>query len=277
MDAIESVVPHGGIDFFAECSLSLLTEPHAKRLKKNGFIMIMPGIESWFGYGNKSRTGANIGMDKVKQVAEQVNMVQRYIPQVQTNFLFGLDSDAGQEPFTLTKRFIDLAPGVYPSFALLSVYGQAADGNTRYETEDRIIPFPFHLMRSVHTLNVIPKNYTWEAFYTHFIDLLKYSFSANAMHRRFKANRMAGPRWVTLLLSLTIGGYGKRRFLSKMLSDLRKEPEFQSFIKKETSRVPAFMIENIKKELGPMWHWLPDKTLSYNTNVLSKPVNETAL
>ena len=203
METIESVVPPGSCDFIAESSLSVLNETKVKRLKRNGFKMIMPGIESWIDYGKKSRTGSSIGMDKVKQVAEHVNMMQQYIPQVQTNFMFGLDSDTGQDPFTLTKRFIDLAPAAYPSYALLSVYGQATKGNLKYEIENRIIPFPFHMMMSVHTLNIIPRHYGWEEFYLHFIDLLKYSFSAKAMYRRFNANHMTAPKWITLLLSLT--------------------------------------------------------------------------
>jgi len=37
MDAIEEAVPENRIDFIAESSLSLLSEPHMKRLKRNGF------------------------------------------------------------------------------------------------------------------------------------------------------------------------------------------------------------------------------------------------
>jgi hypothetical protein len=273
METIESAIPPGSIDFIAECSLSVLTEPNVRRLSKNGFKMIMPGIESWFDYGKKSKMGSSTGMDKVRLVAEQANMIQHYIPQVQTNFLLGLDSDAGQDTVSLIKRFIDLAPAAYPSFALLSVYGQSSKSNLKYETENRIIPFPFHMLMSVHTLNIIPKDCSWEEFYINYIDILKYSFSARAIYRRFKANHMAIPRWITLLLSLTIGGSGKIKYLSAILEKLRREQDFQSFVKKETSRVPAFMIEKVKKDLGPMWYWLPDKSLSYNTNVLSDPCN----
>jgi hypothetical protein len=210
-------------------------------------------------------------MDKVRQIADQVNMIQQYIPQVQTNFMFGLDSDCGSEPFELTKRFIDLAPAAYPSYALLSIYGQGVKTNIRYELENRIIPFPFHLMRCVHTTNIIPNHYTWEAFYQHFVDLLGYSFSARSMYRRFSANKMAAPRWITLLLSLTIGGAGKIRSLSSILKNLQKEPEFQSFVKKDTNKIPQFMIETVRQDLGPLWEWLPDKSLTYNSNVLSDP------
>ena len=80
LDAIEEAVPPGSIDFIAESSLSLLSEPHLKRLKRNGFKAILPGIESWYDLGNKSKTGQMRGMDKVKEVSEHVNMILRNIP-----------------------------------------------------------------------------------------------------------------------------------------------------------------------------------------------------
>jgi hypothetical protein len=238
-------------------------------MKKNGFKMLMPGIESWMDYDEKTRIKPTSGLDKVLQVADQVNMIQEYIPQVQTNFLLGLDSDIGDEPFTLTKRFIDLAPAAYPSYALLSIYGEGVKNNIKYEHENRIIPFPFHMLMSVHVLNIIPLNYSWEEFYIRYIDLLKYSFSAKAMQRRFNANKMAAPRWLTLLLSMTIGGRGKIKHLSTMVKNLQQHPDFKSFVMKENSQVPNIIINKVKQDLGEMWHWLPDKTLSYNPNVIT--------
>ena len=48
MGAIEEAVPPDRIDFIAESSLSLLTESHLKRLQRNGFKAILPGVESWY-------------------------------------------------------------------------------------------------------------------------------------------------------------------------------------------------------------------------------------
>jgi hypothetical protein len=270
METIESVVPPGSVEFIAECSLSILNESNVKRLRRNGFVVIMPGIESWFEYGKKSKMGRNIGMEKVKKAAEQVNMIQRHIPQVHVNFMFGFDSDAGELPFTLTKRFIDLVPGVYPSYQILSIYGQSTKSNLKYEEENRIIPFPFHMMRPVHTLNTVPKNYTWEEFNRHIIDLLKYSFSPRSVYRRFNAVHYNTSRWITLFMTFTVGASGKIRFLSDMLKHFRSDSDFQAFVNRETTQVPQFIREKVKKDLGPLWYWLPDKSLSYNPNVLSK-------
>ena len=94
MEAVEAAAPRGSMRHIAESSLSLLAEPHLKRLRQNGFQAILPGIESWYDLGNKSKT-RRTGMDKVTQVAEHVNMILRYIPYIQTNFVLGLDGDDG--------------------------------------------------------------------------------------------------------------------------------------------------------------------------------------
>ena len=113
MKAIEESVPTDSIDFIAESSLSLLSESHLKRLKKNGFRAILPGIESWYSLGDKSKTGNLTGIEKVRQVSDHVNTIMRYIPYVQTNFVLGLDVDQGPEPFELTKKFVDMTPELF--------------------------------------------------------------------------------------------------------------------------------------------------------------------
>ena len=58
----------------------------------------------------------------MRQVADHINLILRYIPYVQVNFVLGLDSDKGPEPFELTKKFLDLAPrglsGIFPAYGL---------------------------------------------------------------------------------------------------------------------------------------------------------------
>src|SRR5439155_19772334 len=106
LDAIDAAVPPDSIDFVAESSLSLLSEPHLKRLEHSGFKALLPGIESWYDLGNKSKTGQLRGMDKVRHVYEHVNLIRRYVPYFQTNFVLVLESDAGAEPFELTKFLV---------------------------------------------------------------------------------------------------------------------------------------------------------------------------
>src|SRR5205823_588106 len=180
-DLIEEAVSPGSVDFIAESSLSLLSEPHLKRLKRNGFVGILPGIESWFDLGDKSKTGARQGMDKVRQVSEHVNLILRYIPYIQTNFVLGLDADEGAEPFELTKRFLDMTPGAFPAYSLLTAFGRAASLNLDYQRAERVLPFPFHFLNNNEAMNVRPRNYSWSRFYDRVIDLTRYSFTWRAI------------------------------------------------------------------------------------------------
>jgi hypothetical protein len=70
---------------------------------------------------------------------------------------------------------------------------------------------------------------------------------------------------------------GKIRRLSAILETLRREPEFQSFVSGASRRIPASMIERTRRDLGALWDWLPDKSLSYESQVLSSSHGVTGL
>jgi len=274
VDAIEEVVPPNSIDFVAECSLSFLSESKVKRLKHNGFKVIMPSIETWYGYGSKTGTESYSGLDKVKQVAEHINMIQHYIPYVHANFLLGSDADEGPVPFELTKLFLDSAPGVCPSFTLLNALGRGAPSNIDYMRVNRVLPFPFHMLHSSYTLNVRPRNYTWIEFYDHIIDLINYSFSARVLYRRFKAIKMTVPRWMNLLMTLSVGGSGITSYHAEVRRLLLTDQRFRSFFEQETNEIPDFFIERIRKDLGPLWAWLPEGALQHDPNAQLRVLGE---
>src|SRR5260370_36512466 len=76
LGAIDAAVPPGAIEFLAESSLSLLSEPHLQRLARSGFKALLPGVEYWYELGNKARTGSTKGMDKVRQGSDHVDAIQ---------------------------------------------------------------------------------------------------------------------------------------------------------------------------------------------------------
>lgn len=270
MNAIEEVVPPDSIDFIAESSLSLLAEPHLKRLKRNGFKAILPGIESWYDLGNKSKTGASQGMLKVRQVSEHINMIMRYIPYLQANFVLGLDCDEGEEPFELTKRFVDMSPGAFPGYSLLSAFGQAAQLNLDYQRENRVLPFPFHFLNNHHAMNVKPKNYSWPEFYDHIIDLTRYTFSWRAIAKRFSAMEGGIPKWMNVIRAVSSEGFGRIKYHSAMRERLETDKPLRRFFEQETVEIPQFYIDRIKHDLGPLWDWLPKGALQHDPNAYLK-------
>ncbi|MBI2402438.1 MAG: radical SAM protein [Gemmatimonadetes bacterium] len=264
MDAIEAAGPPGRVDHIAESSLSLLSEPHLKRMQRNGVKAILPGVESWYELGNKSRTGSHRGMDKVRQVAEHVNLITRYIPYIQTNFVLGLDVDDGPEPFELTKRFVDLAPVALPGYSLLSAFGRAAPLNLEYQRTGRVLPFPFHFLNNNSAMNVRPRHYDWRTFYDHVIDLTRYSFSWRAIARRFAATRETIPKWMNVVRAVSSEGSGRIRHYTTVRRLLDTDRSVRDYFEGESTELPRFFEDRIRRDLGPLWEFLPEGALSHN-------------
>jgi len=264
MDAIEEAVPPDSIDFIAESSLSLLSEPHLKRLKQNGFRALLPGIESWYDLGDKSKTGKTKGIEKVRQVADHVNMILRHVPYVQTNFVLGLDVDEGAEPFELTKKFVDLAPGAFPGYSLLSAFGQAAPLNLEYQKANRVLPFPFQFLNNNQAMNVKPKNYSWPEFYGHVIDLVKYTYSWPAILKRFKSNKSTIPRWMNVVRAVSSEGFGRIKYHGEVRRRLDTDKPFRRYFEQETTELPQFYLDLARKDLGSLWNWLPEGAMDHD-------------
>ena len=266
MEAIRAAAPPGSFRFIAESSLSILTNDHLEIMKENGFNAMLPGIESWYELGYKAGTGRTTGMDKVNQVAEHVNTIFRFIPYVQTNFVIGLDSDEGEEPFELTKRFIDKCPAAFPGYSLLSAFGKAAEANLEYQRSGRVLPFPFHFLNNHLAMNVRPRNYQWPDFYDKVIDLTEYSFSPEAIYCRFMASKNYTSTWMNLMRAISSEGYGRIRFYRKVRNLLKTDRQFRKYFEGETTQLPSFYSNIIRQDLGA-WHtWLPVTALEHDPN-----------
>lgn len=269
MDVIESVVPPGKLAFACETSLSLLGEAHLKRMKRNRFQMLFPGVESWFDYNNKAKQKkTDTGLEKVRRVADHCNLIMQYVPYLQTNFIFGWDSDEGAEPFELTKRFLDLAPGVYPKYSLLTAFGASAPLSRQYIREGRLLDLPFQFLDGYSGINVKTRNYTHAELFDHMADLMQYTVSPGLVWRRFKANGSAMARYGNLLRAHSKernagAGQGMVDHYREMHQRLTSDPEFISFFGGETSKPPAYYVDRVQDALGPLSEHLPEKVLAY--------------
>lgn len=275
MEAIEAAAPAGRIRHIAESSLSLLSESHLRRLRANGFQALLPGIESWFDLGNKSKTRST-GMDKVRQVSDHINLVLRYVPYVQTNFVLGLDCDEGPDPFQLTKRFLDLAPGAFPAYSLLSAFGRAAPLNLEYQRARRVLPFPFTFLNNNHAMNVRPAHYAWTDFYDNLVDLTQYSFTPRAIARRFAATGGAIPRWMNVVRAMSSEGWGRARYHRTIRRLLDTDRDVRGFLEGETGQLPAFYADRVARELGDLHRYLPAGAMMHDPNAYLKSVESGA-
>jgi hypothetical protein len=263
---IEDAVPPGSIRFVAESSLSLLAEPRLKRLAKNGFKALLPGIESWYMLGNKSKSRNAHGVEKMRLVSEHTNLIASYVPYLQTNFVLGLDCDEGPEPFEITKKFIDASPAAFPGYSLLTAFGQAAPLNLEYQEEGRVLGFPFHFLNNHHAMNLKPRNYEWVEFYDHVIDLTKYSFSKRAIWRRLKATSGAIPKILNVVRAVSSEGNGRIEYYSTVRDRLKSDSQFRDYFEGESNVLPQFFVDRVRNDLGPLWDFLPEGALRHNQN-----------
>jgi hypothetical protein len=270
LSIVEEAAPNGSVPFLAETSLALLSEKNSKRLGEAGCLAILPGIESWYGMGNKSGTGRREGEEKVLQVSDQVNMILRHIPYIQTNFVLGLDSDEGAEPFELTKQFIDLAPGAFPAYSLLSAFGEAVPQNIDLQREGRILGFPFHFLDNNKSMNVRPKNYEWPDFYDQLIDLMKHSFSAKTVYRRFRATDRPIAKIMNLVRAYSSEGFFRLQYHKRLRGFMDSDPDLRSYLEQETAVVPDFYVNTIKKSLGAFAEFLPEGGIEHDQNAYLK-------
>jgi hypothetical protein len=266
MTAIEDATRHGRPTFAAESTLSLLSEPNLKRLRDAGFKVLLPGIESWYTLGAKSKVGRQSGMEKVKSISEHVNLMLEYVPYVQANFVLGLDEDEGDEPFELTKRFLDMTPGVFPGYSLLTAFGEAAPLNLELQRAGRVLPFPFHFLNNNHAMNVRPKNYEWTEFYDRVIDLTRYSFSWRAIARRARATKFGFASWINVVRAVSSEGFGRIEYYSTVRRLLDTDRSMRRFFEGETDEIPSFYIERMKRDLGPFWDLLPPGAVHHDPN-----------
>jgi len=177
-----------------------------------------------------------------------------------------MDSDEGDEPFELTKRFIDLCPAVFPGYSLLSAFGEAAPLNIEYQKTNRVLPFPFHFLNNHLAMNIKPQNYEWVDFYDKVIDLTAYSFSKKAIYRRFMATRDTTSRWMNFMRAVSSEGYGRLHFYKEVRKQLISDKSFRQFFEGESQQLPVFYKHIIRNDLGLWWNWLPKGALEHNPN-----------
>ena len=276
LSTIEAASEKRKLRFIAESSLSLLSEPNVKRMASAGFVALLPGIESWYGMGFKSKTGSRQGMEKVAQVADHVNMLLEHVPYVQTNFVLGLDDDEGKEPFELTKAFVDRVPGAFPAYSQRTAFGEATPENLELQKAGRVLGFPFHFLDNNQVMNVAPMNYQWGEFYDNLLDLTEHSFSARAIFRRWTGTRQFAGRMVNFLRAVSSEGKGRIRHYKQVRRAIDTDPSVRAYLARETKRLPDFYVDRIRRDLGPMWAHLPPGAVEHDAYAFLHKSGKTA-
>jgi len=247
MDLIASLPQADRNPYIMESSLSILKGPRLKRLKETNCFYTAPGIESWTDYSNKTGIGRHGGREKLDAVVTRIGEIHEFVPNIQANFIFGTDTDEGEDPVELTKEFIRRVPYVWPTINIPTPYG----GTPLYDdylAEGRILasmPFAFYYMPYlVMTL----RNYSPLEYYEKLIDI----YSAANSYKLLGA-RVGSTSSVTLKTLYVLRAFAFQGILGKLQRTrdrFRDDVEFRDFHEGRTRRLPAYYRQLHKKRLG---------------------------
>ena len=248
MDVIEGLPEGRRNPYLMESSLSILKKERLVRLKKTNCIYVAPGIESWMDYSNKSGVGRKQGQDKLDQVAEHLKTLVAYVPGLQFNLIFGIDSDAGAEPVMMTKELINRVPEGWPSLFIPCPYGGTPLYDQLYR-EGRILrAMPLACYLSPY-LTIRLKNYDPLSYYSYLINLHEAVISNNMLWRRLRTPK---PKLNRLLHVLRHLGHRHRGYsvLRRIHAMLASDANFWAFHEGRSDELPEFYHRLMDRRLG---------------------------
>lgn len=254
VSVFERLPPNQRNPYSIESSLKLLNRDKLKRLQETGCWYVAPGIESWREFSNKAGVGKAVDYEKLERVVEQFHTFHEYIPYLQANFILGLDTDAGDEPFALTKDFIRRTPFAWPFLNIPIAFG----GTPLYDSflqEDRILktmPFTFYTMPY---MTIRLKNYDPIDYFQKMIDLHELLTSKILLKERLRHS----PNF-----RLNIAHYYRTYTAKKRLAAFREtlrllktDPDFLAFHNGETEKLPDTYASVYQRKLGKYSELLP--------------------
>ncbi len=193
------------------------------------------------------RAGARKGRDKLEKIVAQLEEVSRHVPGIQANFLFGCDSDEGEEPVALTNEFIRRLPQVWPTINIPSPFG----GTPLYDElhrDGRILkamPFAFYYNPY---LAITLRHYDTATYYDHLIDMHEVLTSNKMLLRRLSTKAHPAVRFVHTLRTLaTRAELADFRRIRAMLGS---DAHFRVFHEGRSDELPAFYTHLFERRLG---------------------------
>jgi radical SAM superfamily enzyme YgiQ (UPF0313 family) len=233
--------------YIIESSLTVLRGDRPRRLKDTNCAMVAPGVESWTDYSNKAGVGRERGEAKVERVAAHFAELAENVPYLQANFIFGLDTDQGDEPIELTKRFMDLAPFAFPTINIPVPFG-GTPLHDSLAADDRILSaMPFSFYYAPYLVTTL-KHYDPVTYYEKLIELYAHAASKEMLRRRMltTSHRVIG--WVHRARTASFRSDITR--FRQILGMLRDDPAFLAFHEGRSAALPDFYRHADEQMLG---------------------------
>ena len=80
---------------------------------------------------------------------------------------------------------------------------------------------------------------------------------------------------MNFMRAISSEGYGRIRFFKMILNNLKTDNEFRAYFEKESTQLPSFYTDIIRKDLGAMWEWLPEGAIMHDPYAYLKSTQTT--
>ena len=248
LEVLERLPEKARNPYVMESSLSLLHGPRLQRLQDTNCAYIAPGIESWSSYSNKAGVGRKTGSDKVQRIAEHLEELHSYVSGIQVNFIFGLDTDQGDEPVELTKEFMSKTPFAWPVINIPVPFGGTPlyDQYLKEERILRLMPFSFYYLPYLVTTLT---HYDPITYYQKLIEMMQHCSDRSMLLRRLRVTSSWALRLFCVVRTFkTKEAIGRFQHILEMLTTDR---QFRAFPEGETTELPEFYHQEYERMLGP--------------------------
>src|SRR5262249_55654990 len=84
--------------------------------------------------------------------------------------------------------------------------------------------------------------------------------------REIQASKVMIRGWINSLWDVSSSGFGRIQYYEEVRRRLDFDRKFRRFYEQETSELPQFYVDGVRKELGPFWEWLPQGALGHDPN-----------
>jgi radical SAM superfamily enzyme YgiQ (UPF0313 family) len=246
-EVLEAQPPEGRPPYIIESSLTVLRGDRPRRLKETNCVMVAPGVESWTDYSNKAGVGRRGGLDKVDRVAAHFAQLAENVPYLQANFIFGLDTDQGDEPVELTKAFMERAPFVWPTINIPVPFGGTPLHDELAATGRILTTMPFSFYYAPYLVTTI-KHYDPVTYYDKLVDLYTHAASPAMLRRRMLTTSRRAIRYVHRARTASFRADIAR--FRQLLGMLRSDPNFLAFHEGRSTTLPEYYRHTGERMLG---------------------------
>jgi len=248
LDVLEKGHPGKRNPYVMESSLSGLRGSRLQRLRDTHCIYVAPGIESWSSYSGKVGEGGKTGSQKLHAVVEHIQLLHTYVPGMQANFMFGLDTDEGNEPVELTKEFMSRTPFAWPAVNIPVPFG----GTPFFEQslrEGRILTsMPLSFYFAPYLVTTL-KHYDPVTYYQKLIEMAIYSSTRKMLWHRLRTTPSCTLRLLHTMR--TLGIRGRIRKFQQIVEMMTSDSRFRAFHEGRSTVLPEFYHQEYERMLGP--------------------------